>query len=74
VRYPAGRSIQVAFASSPIEVHDGTVLIEAALAPPPPPAARVVRLRLSLQACDDRSCRLPVDLELEVPTAQAARP
>ncbi|MFH1034730.1 MAG: protein-disulfide reductase DsbD domain-containing protein [Pseudomonadota bacterium] len=76
--FPAPRKYKPSFASQPMEVHDGRVLVRATLqvAKTAAPGARELKAKLVFQACDDQSCLMPETLEvpLTVTVAPAGKP
>ncbi|MFQ5527440.1 MAG: DUF255 domain-containing protein [Thermoanaerobaculia bacterium] len=67
VTYPAARRVTLGFQDEPLAVLDGVVPIRAALEHGTGDPPSIVRLELTIQACDDRRCLRPEDLSLELP-------
>ena len=63
---PEGEEIDLAFAQAPMSVYQGEVSISFRLeaAEGAGEGARLARLRLRYQACDDRKCLAPAELPL----------
>jgi len=70
VAYPPGVELRLGFAEKPIKVYSGAVTIQGEVGPD---AGSVT---LVFQACDDRSCRAPVEriLPLRPPRPETPRP
>jgi hypothetical protein len=73
--YPEPRKVRLGFQNSPLSVYTGRAevtadLVRSAGAASPAP----LPIRLRLQACDDRVCLRPEDLDLRVPVAAIVRP
>jgi uncharacterized protein len=67
VDYPAGERVTLAFQDEPLAVFEGAVAIHGGVAVAADTWPPVARLRLRIQACDDRRCLQPEELALEVP-------
>ena len=65
VDYPPGEEQRFAFAEAPILVYSGAVTL-ALKFDSPPARGRPLRLTLSYQACDERSCLPPATQQIEV--------
>jgi hypothetical protein len=72
IPYPAGHDIDLAGES--LSVYDGVVrfAIPAKVAADSAPGEGILTFRLRFQACDDRSCLAPEQLEFELPLRIAA--
>jgi hypothetical protein len=69
IEYPPGQEQGFGFATGPIRVHSGKVMIVVRFSPPPKPES-TLRFRLSYQACDQSACFPPItkQFEIEVPS------
>lgn len=76
--FPAPRTYQPAFATAPMQVHDGVFSLRTTLkvAKDAAPGARTVTAKLEFQACDDQACLMPESLVVPVSftVAPAGRP
>ena len=64
ITYPPDASYSPAFSPTPLAVYEGDVQIHAAVTvPADAQGAQTIRARLHSQACDDRTCLPPKDLE-----------
>lgn len=75
VIYPEGKMTTFSFSPEPLSTFEGTTYIgvTAAVDPSTPPGNYKIKARLKIQACDDKSCLVPSETELEVAFAVAAK-
>ncbi len=68
VRYPAGRETILGAGQDPLSLYTGTVLlvVPMTVAEEAEAGSQAISLRLHYQACDDRSCLAPEELQLDV--------
>jgi DsbC/DsbD-like thiol-disulfide interchange protein len=76
--FPAPRKYKPSFASQPMEVHDGRILLRVSLqvAQGAAPGPRDLKAKVVFQACDDQACLMPETLEvpLGITVAPAGKP
>lgn len=69
VSYPEGQSIKLGFSDDELSVYEDSVSIVANLMAAEEMAVGdgTLKIRISYQACDDKSCQPPADITLDVP-------
>ena len=72
IDYPAAKLKRLGFAKDRLAIYEGGVVIRASLdhgAAPEADAAKLLPVRISLQACSDKVCLLPETVTLQISTA-----
>jgi uncharacterized protein YyaL (SSP411 family) len=73
VSYPAGEDVALGFRDRPLSVYQGAVRLTARVTRGGATASRVAApLTLTLQACDERACLRPEQLEIVAPVGSGA--
>ncbi|HEU4401604.1 MAG TPA: DUF255 domain-containing protein [Candidatus Polarisedimenticolia bacterium] len=69
VAYPEPTLVTLEFAREKLSVYEGSGTIRATVRPPreAPPGDRLVRARLTYQACSDKNCLAPETQEFQIP-------
>jgi len=75
VKYPAAKTVKLAFSEDPLAVYEGTFVVgvDIAVAPEAAPGTVTLKGTLRYQACNDKSCRPPVNKPVELPVKILAK-
>lgn len=75
VIYPEGKMTTFNFSPQPLSTYEGTTYIglTAAVDPSTPPGDYKLKALLKIQACDDKSCLVPSETQIEVPFTVAVK-
>jgi uncharacterized protein len=76
VAYPPGDMVSLQFAKERLSVYEGKVVIRATVRPPPDaaPGDRVIRPRVTYQACSNLACLAPETQEFAIPVRVQGEP
>jgi len=66
VDYPPGEELKFSFSDVPVHVYSNEITLVCHLATAPEKGSKL-KLALSYQACDDRTCLPPVVKQMEIP-------
>lgn len=74
VVYPDGKNVKFDFSDQPLSTYDGTIYlgVTGTVAPEVAAGERAVKASLLIQACNDKSCLMPSDIDITVPMTIAA--